>query len=549
MKKLKLQWISEIIGNEYEKWEKGDIVLLEAQTGTGKTLFIEDKLIPHLKAHEKLLLICNRTNLKRQMKIYLLNRFGQEKLIPCDKNGNLLVEGLDKITTINGNITIKSYQAISDDVLDQQYFAGGYLNKCDLSFYDYIVCDEVHFLLADGGFNNKCRIAHEELVIDYSIHAINIFISATMENVSDSIKSHIKKLDGYEPKLFEYNTGIDYSYLDIKYFNNNLDIIINKIKNDITDEKWLIFVSNKKDAIKIESSLGTKICSKIFSGSKSIELDSILNHCKFEKKVLVTTKVLDNGINIKDEKLANIVIMAWDKVTFIQELGRIRVDINNARNINLFIPLRYKKSFAFKHKICNNHLAEVDLHGNDETAFSRKYDNSLDKLGILNHLFYKDNNTGKWNINIIGLAGLVKSRNFFGLMTKRFINDGKFAFVYQQLEWLGLEKTFSDKNLIMEILLDSDIENFEVYLESLLNKKILKDEQLIIKMKLTNKAFKIDRSKLQGVKTMHVDTVNSILSKTLKLPYKILSKSTSTRVGHKPRKYSFWTIEKITENN
>lgn len=71
------------------------------------------------------------------------------------------------------------------------------------------------------------------------------------------------------------------------------------------------------------------------------ELDSIINNSKFNRKVLIATKTLDNGINIKDNKVKNIVIMAWDKITFIQMLGRRRVNIEDADTVNLYIPLRY----------------------------------------------------------------------------------------------------------------------------------------------------------------------------------------------------------------
>ena len=65
--KLNLEYVTNIIGESYKTWKLGDVVLLEAQTGTGKNYFIENVLIPWISP-KKLLFVSNRTNLKRQVK-------------------------------------------------------------------------------------------------------------------------------------------------------------------------------------------------------------------------------------------------------------------------------------------------------------------------------------------------------------------------------------------------------------------------------------------------------------------------------------------------
>ena len=50
MDNLNLKWVSDTIGEEYKQWRKGDIITIQAQTGTGKTYFVKNVLIPvHLK--------------------------------------------------------------------------------------------------------------------------------------------------------------------------------------------------------------------------------------------------------------------------------------------------------------------------------------------------------------------------------------------------------------------------------------------------------------------------------------------------------------------
>ena len=100
MKKLDLKWVTDSIGDDYKTWKQGDIVLINAQTGTGKTWFIKNNLIDNaLEDYERLLYVCNRTNLKRQLKKNLLEKYGLE--IPKS------IEELDKITTIK-NITVSA---------------------------------------------------------------------------------------------------------------------------------------------------------------------------------------------------------------------------------------------------------------------------------------------------------------------------------------------------------------------------------------------------------------------------------------------------------
>ena len=110
-----------------------------------------------------------------------------------------------------------------------------------------------------------------------------------------------------------------------------------------------------------------------------------------------------------------------------------------------------------------------------------------------------------------------------------------------------MEDTFEEEYLIEEVILDEDIETLESYLESLLDTKVLEEDQIKLKELLTSEAYQINRSLLQGTKKMHPDTFNSIMEKTLKLPYKVTATKTSKREDGKPKKYTYWTIVKTLE--
>ena len=114
-KRLNIKWVSEVINDDYKNWQKGDSVIIESQTGTGKTYFFTgdektEGLVDKINKNEKILYLCNRVNLKRQFKRDLLKKYGMG--IPEDINE------LDKISEI-GNITILSYQALAERELDR----------------------------------------------------------------------------------------------------------------------------------------------------------------------------------------------------------------------------------------------------------------------------------------------------------------------------------------------------------------------------------------------------------------------------------------------
>lgn len=537
MNKLNLKWVSETIGDDYEYWKPGDTVLIQAQTMTGKTWFIQNVLLDQMSSHERLLLVCNRTQLKRQMKRDLLKRYQ----LPIPET----IEELDKITTINNKITITSYHAISNSIHNQMYGNG----KSDFNSYDYIVFDECHFIFSDSSFNNKTHLAFKKAIMDSYHNKVKIFISATMQEVRESIIKYVDraKNNGFgndHIRVHDYSTGTDYSYFSSYYFKK-IDNIINMIKNDKSDDKWLIFISDLRDGNQILESLGEEKCSLIKSGTNSEELNSIINESKFNKKVLVSTKVLDNGINLFDSKLKNIVIMAWDQITFLQMLGRKRINIEKPEQVNLYIPLRYKKSFSTKVRKNNKKLDEVKLFRNNKQEFNRKYDLDLKKFNEINELFYRFHKTGEYRVNPIGKLRLEADNKFFAKMVNKYESEGEFAFVKEQLEWMELEDTFNKNNLIEEVFIEDEVKTVEDYLDNLVDKPLHKQEQNELKLFIT-KDFDEMITKLQGRHKREPGL--KILNKLLvvcDIPYIIKSEQQVKKLDGKSKKFTFWTVNKL----
>ena len=258
-----------------------------------------------------------------------------------------------------------------------------------------------------------------------------------------------------EHRLKSYSTGLDYSYVNVMYFKCIRDIITT-IQNDTSDDKWLVFVSNIEKEGKILATALVEDAVLITRGTgqnnlNNPELSSIVNHSKFTKKVLITTKYLDNGINIKDERVKNVVIIAWNQIDFIQMLGRRRVNIENADTVNLYIHMRDSRSFRTLLNIYNDKIENLRLCRENPNEFGRKYDNDLKSIAELNELFYRDRDAGKWTVNPIGEWRVREDKRFVEDMIQQFHDEDRFAFVRKQLSWIGLEETFDQNRLLIRI--------------------------------------------------------------------------------------------------
>lgn len=536
MNKLNLEWVTDAIGEKYKKWRKGDIVKILAQTGTGKTFFIKNVLIPYMKPYESMLIIANRINLKRQLKKDLIQYYNQE--IPKT------LKELDNLTTI-GNVTILSYQTISELKKADEYK----LNKLDLNNYSYIICDECQFFFSDASFNNKCHFAWQGLVQARHRNTIKIFISATMDEVEKTIDMAVDKIHevGFDKdnkcNVFKYSTQTDYNYLNIKYFRKTKDIAT-LIKNDVSSDKWLIFVTKKSDAEYIKKHLEGKkkvnIITKDTDITENEDLQTIITDSKYQCDVLACTKAMDNGINIADDLVKNIVIMAWDKISFIQELGRVRVDINNASTINLYIPTMswsafntlITKQYEYKEKL-------IKLYEGNRSEFNAKYDYDYDKLH--KDIFILDKDKG-WKINIIGHIRLVTDKKFATEMCKKFNKkrDSEaniFAYVKEQLSWIEQGHTFNIENLIQHVIDCEEVETLINYLEKHLDEELFKEQQQEICNLITKELTTFGNDADFRTKILKPSTLENILRVELGLPYAVSKSKQETKGEMRNKRY------------
>jgi hypothetical protein len=307
------QYITDVVTlKELKKWRPGDRVLICSMVGSGKSSLIKNELYDYCKSiNKKILLMSNRNLLKQQ---------------------NVLEIGDKK-----DYITLHNYQEFESRILRD-------FDTTEKLFepYDYIIFDEVHYFYADSFFN-----ASTDLLIDPIKNTpkdkIFIFMTATPDALLDYQFSY----------KFIYTLPNDYSYIkNIFFYEKKKESLVEKsiIQNIPYDEKILCFGSSAEKMwnLSTEFSDTAFICSpgnKMAMNSSISEMNEIITNAKFNSHILFSTKILDNGVNLRDKQLKHIIIDMIDPISFIQTLGRKRC-ISEDDQVNLYVR-NYNKGMIY----------------------------------------------------------------------------------------------------------------------------------------------------------------------------------------------------------
>ncbi len=365
--------ITSLLNKCYEHWEIGDCVFISASTGLGKTHMIREGLYEYAQeTGSKIAILVNRNALRMQQ----LEEFRIHEI---------------KKKNYEMGIRIYTYQQIEQNG-DKAEEIKNFLRHCR-----YVVCDEAHYFIADATFNLDTHISFDFITSLYK-HTTLIFISATLGHIRPFIEqrmldlynkeweewygrirseySHVKNEGDYslakdtkecqkikedfmdpakrenmhvpiEPKIREYQYDRDISgHLEVRHFRDT-DDILQIIKNKKYPAKWLIFVSSRNDGMDLRDKLeGQKKIVYVdadydspSNGHRDEAKNEMMNIRKngvFSCDILISTSVLDCGINIEDPEVKNIVLLSNDEDSFKQLLGRRRFLSENEK-LNLFI--------------------------------------------------------------------------------------------------------------------------------------------------------------------------------------------------------------------
>lgn len=424
------QYISDIITeDEISKWKNGNRILICSQTGSGKSELIKTNLYNHCKVNnKKILLMSNRNLLKNQN----------------------IVDIAGKTDIIKAH----NYQEFETRVL------GGINIEELFQSYNYIVYDESHYFFSDAQFSKNTSLLMQPIKLTPK-NKIFIFMTATPDALID-----------YQPDYdFTYNLSHDYSYIKDVYFYNKStlsSVVESIIKKVPLDEKLLYFGSRAKDILELSNKFENSafICSKshvLYDQADQATIEQIVNESKFESRLLFSTKILDNGVNLKDEQLKHIIIDIVDPITFIQIFGRKRC-LNENDRVTLYVRNYHDGNIFY---IINDFDRKIEI-ANDFTDLSKREFNDKYNNKVFDGLIDNDG-----EINLAKYQHYITQRRLMKHISDNDTKEGYKIYICKLLDY-DIKKT---KNANFEFEKLSMLELLQKYVGF----KMFKDEQTIFK--------------------------------------------------------------------
>lgn len=434
-------YISEILRKEMDKWSLGDLIYIEAPTGRGKTEFILRELrTKAIQEGKPILYLVNRTAVVDQIKEAICRRYLGIRARDASE-----VNELDWFEVL-------TYQSIQQIVQDK------ILNNMKLSYknYSYIVCDEFHYITDDAAFNSQTLYFLDFLqMYQKSTRGPRlIFLSATMGSAKEACLNYLEIKKGYE-KTYQVGSEceVKHSGRVWEYFISSVSAdrqlfffpylkdIGNFIVNSDEDEKWLVFVSNiSKYKEELEPVLKVAKINYYFLDSKAVHSDDpfykeMISEEMFSTRVLVTTKVLDVGINLKDVQLSNIVVTTDEKTSLLQEIGRKRLLDTENKPLRIFVQSREGRYFE---RVERYLLEELNLSKLPIPFAWKQIHNDPKKHNLFAKLFLV-NQEGKLFFNCMYLARLTERlEGVHEVLQHENCKNVEEAFRSQVSKWLGV---------------------------------------------------------------------------------------------------------------
>ena len=401
IKEFNERWLVNGIEEDYKSWlprgvvsrQKASRIFIESPTGTGKSSFVLDKLFPFAaEKNYNILYLANRSALNQQIR-----------------------------NAVARKLKVK-----------------GKIKK-----------DEAHFFVEDSLFNAKTGLLLKS-VLDASPDAVWIFLSATLDGSEELLLAAADKIqpnnliDANLNKLLLQDHCIVYknNYQSAVYtpsFFRGIDDLMPVI-NRTVGEKWLIFVSSiqrgKALQQRIKKETGRKAVFLSSENKAGKRWEMLSAEERYDEDVLIATKVLDNGVNIRDEDVRHIVIPFCDRTEFMQMLGRRRT--HEGERVCLYVEVpTIQKINTLRHGVEAKRKAINGVNGcapNKEKALLAKMWEAGRK--DINSLFYI-NNAGNLTSNFLAEEKLKQLSDFYGTLAAHY----KEGACYEKtvLTWIKME--------------------------------------------------------------------------------------------------------------
>ena len=456
----------------------------------------------------------------------------------------------EKIAEFKG-ITYMTYQTFQE-----KYFGD---NAETVPYYHYIVADEIHYLVSDSAFNPAIQRLREWL--EQPKCSVFIAISATIDKALPYLgyydrewqlagereeltvfarnpRDVLNRLKGMPEYLYYYKIPRKKGTYNF-YVYDDIGDVVSMINQDQSEDKWLIFRSNKQKAKK---ELFDKLeVTKAYISADEKEgtiMEEIIRDNKFSAKVLVATKVIDNGVSLHDGKIKNILLETTDETDFIQMLGRRRNQEEDEEPLNLFIPrmdVKYFNGQLYQNIIPTlnaleqptEYLLKGILQDQNVGQICKKY---FDVVG------------GKLILNPIAYDSLKDKRRFYQNLCD-LLKEDENAFVKVQMKWLGYNEMPADVIWLREEKQKNYASKLVEFLESktgiLMDAKgqeEFRENILVFLDKILPEKFKKNSARSVGL-----NKINKCLTE-IGIPYKVEAK-----YGKKEGQRVLWIITKEKE--
>lgn len=452
------KWVSDGLSDKFHGWSHHNPVLISAQTGRGKNHFIMSEIIPYaLQNGQQVFLFSNRVALNVQQKRELLKTLSIPNIYSDEE--------LHQISNF-GPVTILDYQSALKflSAYGTNYPIGGFPFS-GRSGWGYAIFDEAHFFVSDALFNSRTESIFQKLVYAFSYYT-RIYLTATPENIIPVIDHYERtnqerrRLTYYElyklcPGERDYNSSKDdvlnifefprdYSDYNVNFFGDFSEIYSIMNQNKPNKEKWLFFVNSLERQEVLAKELSEKTKKKIdrFDSSKknNTPVWKKLIDGTIPNDVLLTTSALDNGLNITDPLLHNIVIEFTDRISFLQILGRKRV--RDGEKINVFVQVPSVKMVAKRYRNIHDMLFFVGKYQEDSKHFLQQNWSEFEKK--YRNLFWIDDEE-KLTFNRFSGLELNYLWNFYGnilfqMQQQTDPNVQRNIYPRQVLTWMNLSQ-------------------------------------------------------------------------------------------------------------
>ncbi|SEN81033.1 hypothetical protein SAMN04487895_10353 [Paenibacillus sophorae] len=447
-------WLSDIIKEEYKQWKAGNIVLIGTGTGSGKSYFIRNKLSSYAEYEQSdILFIFNRKELHKQNKEQI------------ELNNNYRIH-----TT--------TYQEIEHQISN----SGCY----DFTPYTYIVCDECHYFTDDSSFNHNSDLSFNAIM--RLNNKIRIFMSATGSTLFSFICNSVNK----KTKVWEYRGKRQFNQVASLSFYSKDESVKRYIQQHFNgNEKIIWFCKSTKKAAKLHNEFPNSyfLCSNNGNNKKYLQLinDRTIitdgEKITFDRKYLFTTKVLDNGYDLKDEQIKLIICDEFDINTMIQCIGRKR-SLSDDDKVHIVLFNYSNKSINGYKNVFVDKLKEADIFLKEGVAGRNEFIGRFAQKS--NYIIYDQPSPDNKYVSDkkISTVKYLKVQNDLAIINEMLDHNRELKKIR---EGLG-EKSRSDAYMmyILELMdmkscrdLDKIYQEQDLgeYLDSLLGKRLYKQEQ------------------------------------------------------------------------